>query len=301
MSGAVASVTVDDGVLSLTRKAAAVFAERGFENPRLESELLLAGVLGLNRLDLYLQHDRPVGATELDRFREHVRRRLRHEPLQYILGSVGFRRLELHVDPRVLIPRPETEVLVGAVLDWAALQANRPGAVLDVGTGSGAIALSLAAEGCFEVVVASDVSPAALEVARANALGNGLDGRVEFRAGSLLDVVRPDERFRVIVSNPPYVAEHERASLPPEVVEYEPGVALFGGVDGFGVIGELLRGAPSRIEPGGLLALEVGLGQAETVCETIDRSGAWRPARIVPDLTGRPRVVLAERLESSEQ
>jgi release factor glutamine methyltransferase len=299
-----AGIAVADGALDLARRAANVLADRGFENPRLEAELLLAGVLGLTRLDLYLQHDRPVGPAELDRFRASVRRRLRHEPLQYILGTVGFRHLELNVDARVLIPRPETEVLVGAVLEWAAACTGRgltPGAILDVGTGSGAIALSLAAESTFQRVVASDLSTAALEVARENARRNGLEGRVEFREGSVLNVVGAGERFSAIVSNPPYVAEHERAALPPEVRDYEPGMALFGGADGLGVIAELVRDAPPYLEPGGLLALEVGLGQAEATAALIERSAAYGPARILPDLTGRARVVLAERLATSEQ
>lgn len=299
MSGNV-GVAMADGALDLARRAATVFAERGFENPRLEAELLLAGVLGLKRLDLYLQHDRPVAPAELDRFRHTVRRRLRHEPLQYILGTAAFRRLELNVDARVLIPRPETEALTGAVLAWAVQRAT-PGAALDVGTGSGAIALSLAAEGRFCRVVASDISTAALDVAGGNARSNGLDGLVEFRAGSLLDVVRDGERFAVVVSNPPYIAAHELAALPPEVREYEPGLALFGGADGLAVIGALIRDAAPHLEPGGLLALEVGFGQTDVTVEMIERSGAYGAIRILNDLTGRPRIVLAERLESSEQ
>src|SRR5690606_30630707 len=171
-------------VLDVSRKAAGVLAERGFEQARLESELLLAGVLGVKRLDLYLQHDRPLSPEELERYRTAVRRRLKHEPVQYILGTAAFRHLEVNVDGRVLIPRPETELLVGAVLEWSSVTGRR-GAVLDIGTGSGAIALSLAAEGGYERVVASDVSPDALDVARANAERLGLADRIEFRAGSL--------------------------------------------------------------------------------------------------------------------
>ncbi|HSJ05219.1 MAG TPA: peptide chain release factor N(5)-glutamine methyltransferase [Longimicrobiales bacterium] len=285
--------------LDLTRKAASVFGERGFENPRLEAELLLAGVLGVKRLDLYLQHERPVAADELERYRDYVRRRLRREPLQYILGTAAFRTLDLAVDPRVLIPRPETEVLVGEVLAWAA-RCGRHGAALDVGTGSGAIALSLAAEGSFAGVIASDVSPAALDVARANAARNGLEGRVEFREGSSLDVVRPGERFTVIVSNPPYVADGERGLLPPEVRDHEPSAALFAGPDGLAVIADLVRQAPPALEGGGLLALEVGVGQADAVLSLME-AGGFAGVRIVPDLTGRLRVVLGERAEKKQQ
>jgi release factor glutamine methyltransferase len=290
-------VTQGDAVvehaLDLARKAASLFAERGFENPRLEAELLLAAVLNMKRLDLYLQHDRPVAAEELDRFRSFVRRRLRHEPLQYVTGRAAFRKLELHVDSRVLVPRPETEVLVGAVLDWAAARDGET-SVLDMGTGSGAIALSLAAEGSFTRVVASDDSAAALEVARSNAALTGLDGRVEFRLGSLFDVVRAGESFSVIVSNPPYVAEHERNSLAPEVKDYEPAGALFGGADGLRIIRDLVVQAPRHLEPGGLLAVEIAASQADAVLACAAQTGAYSGSAVRPDLAGRPRVVMME-------
>jgi release factor glutamine methyltransferase len=279
--------------LELTRKAAVLFAERGFENPRLEAELLLAAVLDVKRLDLYLQHDRPVTAAELESFRGFVRRRLRHEPLQYVTGRASFRHLELQVDARVLVPRPETEGLVGAVLDWAAA---RDGAtsVLDVGTGSGAVALSLATEGTFTRVVASDNSDAALEVARRNAMLTGVEGGVEFRLGSLFDVVRVGETFTVIASNPPYIAEHERDLLAPEVKDYEPAGALFGGADGLSVIRELVTQAPRHLEPGGLLAIEIGAGQADAVLACAAQTGAYTGSSVRSDLAGRQRVVMME-------
>lgn len=282
--------------LTLSRKATSVFEDRGFENPRLEAELLLAGVLGLKRLELYLQHDRPVDPAELERFRAAVRRRLRHEPLQYILGVAAFRRLELLVDPRVLIPRPETEVLVGLVLDWAAR--GKAGRALDVGTGSGAIALSLAAEGRFSGVLATDVSPEALDVARTNAARAGLESGIELRHGPGFEPLRRGETFSVIVSNPPYVAESERDLLPPEVRDHEPGVALFAGAGGLDVIEALCAEAGAWLEPGGLLALEIGLGQADAVLERVGRAGVYTEPRMEADLTGRPRFVLAERVAS---
>jgi release factor glutamine methyltransferase len=279
--------------LELTRKAAAVLAERGITNARLEAELLLAGLLGMKRLDLYLQHDRPVDERELARFRALIRRRLKHEPLQYILGTAAFRQLELHVDARVLIPRPETEVLVGAVLQWHARRAVK-GIALDIGTGSGAIALSLAREGDFEHVVATDISADALDVARANAAAAGLTERVTFREGSLFEAVSGDAVFAAIVSNPPYVAESERASLAAEVRDYEPAVALFAGARGLDVIERIVRAAPQHLEPGGLLALEIGISQRADVLDCVERAG-YENARVEMDLTGRPRVLLAER------
>jgi len=281
-------------VLDVSRKAAGVLAERGFEQARLESELLLAGVLGVKRLDLYLQHDRPLSPEELERYRTAVRRRLKHEPVQYILGTAAFRHLEVNVDGRVLIPRPETELLVGAVLEWSSVTGRR-GAVLDIGTGSGAIALSLAAEGGYERVVASDVSPDALDVARANAERLGLADRIEFRAGSLFDAVPDGERFDVIVSNPPYVAETERGSLGPEVAEYEPAVALFAGDTGLVVIDSIVAGAPEYLVPGGLLALETAPDQGGNIVEQLERTGRYDAPRVLRDLAGRDRMVLAER------
>ncbi|HUF51143.1 MAG TPA: peptide chain release factor N(5)-glutamine methyltransferase [Longimicrobiales bacterium] len=281
-------------LIELTRKAAGVFAERGFENARLEAELLLAGVLGMKRLDLYLQHDRPLTDAELERFRVAVRRRLKHEPLQYVLGTAAFRRLELYVDQRVLIPRPETEVLAGAVLDWARTRAG-VGAALDIGTGSGAIALSLAGEGSFTRVVATDVSSDALAVAQQNAHRVGLADRVELRHGSLFEPLLAGETFTVIVSNPPYIAESERATLAPEVVAHEPAAALFAGADGLNIIDALLRGAHMWLEPRGLLALEIGATQGDAVLRRAHELGRYENARVVHDLSGRPRVVLAER------
>lgn len=279
-------------VLDVARKAAGVFQERGLEQPRLDAELLLAGVLGLKRLDLYLQHDRPLTDTELERYRSAVRRRLKREPVQYILGTAAFRTLELQVDRRVLIPRPETEILVGEVLKWAKSH-ERNGAVLDIGTGSGAIALSLAAEGSFSRVVASDVSPDALAVAEANAGRLGIHA-VEFRCGSLWEPLRAGERFDVIVSNPPYVAERDRPMLPPEVVAHEPAGALFGGPGGYAVLEAIVRGARPHMAAGSLLALEIGAGQKDEVLRLIAETGAFEDARVVDDLSGRARIALAQ-------
>lgn len=278
--------------IALTRLAAEHMAGRGIENARLEAELMLAAVLGVRRLDLYLQYDRPLTSDEVAEFRAMVKRRLRREPLQYILGEAAFRELVLRVDRRVLIPRPETEVLVEVVLEWARGRGEVRDAV-DIGTGSGAIALSLAHEGPFERVVATDVSADALALARENAMRLGLADRVEFRAGALFDALRPGERFDVVVSNPPYIAEAEREGLAPEVREWEPELALFAPGEGLSVIEALVEGAPAHLREGGLLALEVGLGQAERVAECMESTGAFDAPRIVRDLAGRERIVLA--------
>jgi release factor glutamine methyltransferase len=281
--------------LDLARLAAEHLSAKGVADGRLDAELLLAHVLGVRRLDLYLRFEQPLTDDEVTAYREAVRRRAKREPLQYITGEAAFRELVLKVDSRALIPRPETEVLVGEALAWAAAHAPARGGLtaLDVGTGSGAIALSLLREGTFERVVATDISAGALELAAENAAMLGLGERLELRSGSLWAAVGGAERFHVIVANPPYVMESERAGLMPEVLHHEPEGALFAGADGLEVARELVAGAPSRLWPGGLLALEVAPDQAAAVAELMAAAGL-EAARVVQDLAGRQRVVLAE-------
>ena len=285
---------VTETVLPLAQKAAQLLAERGFENARLESELLLAHVLQIKRLDLYLQFERPLNNRELEAFRAAVRRRLKHEPLQYIVGSAAFRHIELVVDRRVLIPRPETEVLVGCAIQWARQQGG-VAAALDIGTGSGAIALSLAHEKAAAHVVATDISEAALEVARANAQRLALAERVDFRAGPVWQAVQAGEVFDIVISNPPYIAPEERTSLQPEVRDWEPAAALFAEAQGLAVIREIAAGAPVHMRPRGLLALEVAPTQAEAVAGELRAAGYFEDVQVVRDLAGRDRIVTAVR------
>lgn len=280
-------------IVELIRWTTEYLTGKGFHNARLNAELLLAGVLGVKRLDLYLQFDRVLQPAELAEFKQRLLRRAKREPLQYIEGRAAFRGLSLHVDGRVLIPRPETEVLVGEVLKWAA---GRSGLrALDVGTGSGAIALSLASEGPFAQVVATDLSAEALAVARANHAALVPEAAVEFREGAGYAPVA-GERFDVIVSNPPYVAEPERAALDAEVRDWEPPLALFAGASGLEVIEPLVREAPRHLHPGGLLALEIGAAQASAVLELIRSVERLRAPQLRPDLAGRERIVLAHAL-----
>lgn len=280
--------------LPLAQKAAQLFAERGFENARLEAELLLAHVLGIKRLDLYLQFERPLTAAELELFRKLVRRRLKREPLQYIMGTAAFRQLELFVDSRVLIPRPETEVLVGRAIGWAKAQATGLRA-LDIGTGSGAIALSLVYEKAVECAVATDVSHEALEVARMNAERASVSEGVEFRQGASWQPIQSGERFDIVISNPPYVALAERETLQPEVGDWEPATALFAGDEGLAIVREIIEGAPPHLRAGGLIALEVGMTQARQVAGEISALGAYENVEVMRDLAGRDRVVTAVR------
>lgn len=276
--------------MEMVRWTEGYLRDKGFESPRLNGELLLAGTLGLKRLDLYLQFDRPLTPAELAEFKARLRRRAKREPLQYIEGEAAFRDLRLRVDPRVLIPRSETELLVDEVLAWAA---GREGLhALDVGTGSGAIALSLASEGPFERVVATDASEGALEVARANHAAAAPDAPVEFLHGSVYAPVR-GETFDAVVSNPPYIGLEERDALDAGVRDWEPAQALFAGPGGLDVIRELVAGAPGVLRPGGLLALEIGWRQAEAVAELVRGVDGFSEPVVRRDLEGRDRIVTA--------
>jgi release factor glutamine methyltransferase len=280
-------------VVEMIRWTAEYLAGKGFHNARLNAELLLAGMLGLKRLELYLQHDRPLSPGELAEFRDRLRRRARREPLQYIDGTAAFRDLVLRVDRRVLIPRPETERLVQEVLDWAAGRAGLLAA--DVGTGSGAIALALATEGPFDRVDATDASADALAAARENHQFAAPHAPVHFHHGDLLRPVH-GRRFHAVVSNPPYIGDEEAPALDAEVRDWEPGSALFAGHGGLDVIRRLVPQAAESLLPGGLLAMEIGAAQGAAVSRIIHETGAFGEPRVRPDLSGRDRIVLAERL-----
>ena len=260
---------------------------------RLDAEHLLAATLEVPRLQLYLEHDRPLQESELAAFRPRLLRRARREPLQYILGRAAFRELDLAVDRRVLIPRPETELLAGEVLAWAAGRTGTDLRALDLGTGSGALALSLATEGDFAHILATDVSRDAIEVASGNGAQYHDGAPVEFRVGSLYEPVGRAERFDVIVSNPPYIPSGDMEALQPEVRDWEPPRALAAGPAGMGVLAPLIAGAPRHLAPGGLLALETGPEQVAAVAGRIDDTNACAGVRILADLAGRERMVLA--------
>lgn len=277
--------------ISLTRWSGEYLRKKGVENGRLDAELLLAHVLGIGRLDLYLQFDRPLRKEELAAFKTLLLRRAAREPLQYVLGTAVFRDIELRSDPRALVPRPETEVLVEEVLVWARLQ-DRSLTGLDVGTGTGAIALSLLKEGPFQRMVGTDSSLEALALARENAEALGLQESLELRAGSLFEPLTEGELFDVVVANPPYIPEPDRNSLQPEVRDWEPSGALFAGPQGLDVLIPLVRGASAHLRGGGLFATEVGDGQGPGVARELEDTGVFRQVTVKPDLAGRGRVVL---------
>jgi release factor glutamine methyltransferase len=274
-------------------RSADYLAGKGIDSARLDAEHLLAHALGLGRLQMYLQHERFLEAGEVERFRPLLRRRGLREPLQYILGRQGFRELDLEVGPGVLIPRPETEQLVEVVLSWAKGRTDLE--LLDVGTGSGAIALSLLMEGPFRVGVGTDQSSAALEFAVRNRDTVGMKSRLALRCGRLFEPLEEGERFDLVVANPPYVAEGDRTALQPEVVDWEPEQALFAGPDGLALYREIIPGAVAALRPGGLLAVEVGDGQAGRVVDLVDETAEYGEASVHKDLAGKDRIVAASK------
>jgi release factor glutamine methyltransferase len=265
-------------------------------SPRAEAEELVGRLLELSRSELYLEPDYALAPTEWARLEAWVERRARGEPIQYITGWAAFRELDLQVDSRVLVPRPETEGLVEAVLGVLRDERARwpRPRVLDLGTGSGAIALSIAHEVPGALVVATDASAGALEVARANAARLGLAERVTFAEGAWFDAVGADDRFEVVVSNPPYVAEHEWQDLPHDV-RHEPRAALVGGPSGLDDLRAIVDEAPRHLVTLGLLALELAEQRAEEVAAWFEGAHEWREAQVVDDLARRPRVLLARR------
>ncbi len=279
-------------VAEALRKTQEWFGERGIETARLDAELLLGHVLGLPRLALYTSFDRPLNRDETDAFRELVRRRANREPVAYLLGEREFYGRTFGVDARVLIPRPDTETLVDAVLEQ--LDDDESGVVLDYGTGSGAIAITLAAERPSCRVLAVDLSPDALDVARANAATHGLEARVGFLRSDGLE--RVPARFRgglvAVVANPPYIADDERGGLMPDVRDYEPAAALFAGRDPLLHYRRLAADASAWLAPGGLLAVEVGAGMADAVSGLCEGAG-WTDVTVRADLGGIDRVVCA--------
>ena len=265
--------------------AITAIAAAGCETPRLDAELMLAHVLGVTRERLFIDSDLSVEGPAVRTFQDAVRRRaVLREPVAYILGTRGFRRLDLEVATRVLVPRPETELLVEV-----GLRLPTGARVLDLGTGSGAVALALKDERPDLELTGSDVSPAALELARANGLRLGLE--VNWLQADLL--VGLEGHFDAVLSNPPYVAESERANLAPEILRHEPAGALFAGADGLAVIRALLAQLAARSDVA-LIALEVGAGQAPAVGELVRQAG-FPAVRAERDLAGIERVVVGER------
>ena len=269
----------------------------GSPSARLDAEVLLSAARNCERIALYTAFEEVVPDDVRATFRELVKRRAAGTPVAYLVGKKEFYSLSFAVTPDVLIPRPETEHLVVAAVDLlATLPADAGLLVADVGTGSGAIAVSLAKHAANAKVVATDISPAALAVARQNAASHGVGERIEFLEMDLLEKVSAERNFDLVVSNPPYIGLKEEAALAPQVRDHEPRVALFAGHEGTEIIARLIPQAAERLKAGGYLLMEVSPLIANAVVELVGQAKTFEPATILKDLAGLARVIQAKRL-----
>ena len=276
-------------VSRLLRWASEDLTKRGTDSPRLDAELLLGRTLGLDRVQLIVQHGRPLESVELAAFKQLFLRRRAREPMAYILGKREFYGFEVQVDRRVLVPRPDTEVLVDVALARTS-ERDMYGRALDLCTGSGCVALALGLRRKTWKITGSDLSEDALAVARTNAIRLGVARNVHFVHGDLFQALPAGPCFELIVSNPPYIASAEIAELMPEVRDFEPRLALDGGMDGIRVLRRLVAEAPLHLSPGGVLACELGAGQSDDVVALFEAAGFSDVRRSV-DLGGHERVV----------
>lgn len=275
--------------------------ENRIESPRLCAELLLARALGCERIELYTRYDSAPAAAALDPFREWVRQAAEGKPVAYLLGTREFFSLEFEVTPDVLIPRPETETLVERAIEAAraAPLGQSEARILDLCTGSGCIAISLAKHLPQARFVATDISSDALEVARRNADRHDVGERIAFHAGDLYDAMPDAAAFDIITCNPPYVSTTDTESLDANVRDYEPHVALFGGPDGLEIIRRVVDGAAERLSGGGLLFIEVAYDQA-TAVRALLAEADWEQIETYRDLADHERIVQARRNARSE-
>ncbi|MEI7730332.1 MAG: peptide chain release factor N(5)-glutamine methyltransferase [Verrucomicrobiota bacterium] len=291
-------------VLEIIQKSTAFLEKKGVDSPRLQSELLLAQVLGMPRLKLYLTFDKPLAEPVLERMRELLRRRGNREPLQHLLGTVVFCGLELAVDRRALIPRPETELLAEAALEFittrpsdsaeSPAQVHPAVSILDFGTGSGCLAIYLAVKLPLARIMALDISPEALALARQNAARHGVADRIEFYASDGFAQLPRETRFDLIVSNPPYIPTGDLPGLQPEVRDHDPHTALDGGADGLDYYRRLADEAPAHLKSKGGCLVEFGDGQ-ELEIQPIFSAREWVVTAVKKDYTDRPRMLTAIR------
>ena len=268
---------------------------RGVDAPRLAAELMLGHILETPRIKLYMDMDRPASPLERAAYRELVERAAAHEPVQYLVGEAHFFSLEFEVDPGVLIPRPSTETLVEHVIEHAR---RTPGflnpLIVDLGTGSGAIAVALAAHMQSARLVATDISDAALAVAQRNAERHGVADRIEFRTGALFEPLT-GVRADYMISNPPYISDAEWDEVEPNVRDYEPVHALRAGADGLDVIRPLIAGAAGLLNSPGQLVVEIAASQPQSVINLVEQHEGLTNPRVLPDHEGHARMLLADR------
>lgn len=282
------AVEIDKTAGDLLREAAPVLRNAGIDTARLDTELLLAQVLKVDRISFYVHPDRRVSEKEQEEFLKLIERREKREPIAYITGHKEFMGLDFLVEPGILIPRPDTEVIVEWII--SRLDGCTGLNILDLCSGSGAIGLSAGSVLPGAGIVLSDLSETAVRVGTDNARRLGVPA--EIRHGNLFETIGNGERFDLIVSNPPYIADDEIDGLEPEVSEWEPRIALSGGADGYQIYRRIIREADSFLKPGGILILEAGDGQAQTLAGILEKSG-FGSIELIPDLTGTVRGVAA--------
>ncbi|WP_022664203.1 peptide chain release factor N(5)-glutamine methyltransferase [Desulfospira joergensenii] len=270
------------------------FKKHAIDSPRLTAEILLGFSLGIKRLDLYLQYDRPLEEDELIRFKALIKRRIQHEPVAYITGEKGFYESRFRVGPGVLIPRPDTEIMVEKAIEVLGSSNGQGKRILELGVGSGAVVISLARACPGHSYFAGDVSPAALASATDNA-GEILDRPVHFFRGSWFSSLSPKAHFDLILSNPPYIPTRDIEDLAPEIRLHEPGPALDGGADGLDSIREILDSAHDHLSPGGLVLMEMGFDQKEGVKAIAGGIKAYESVEFIRDLAGHNRLVLIKK------
>ena len=269
------------------------FTKHGFEDARLEAEVLLAYALHMDRFHLYVNFERVLNTDDLAAYKELIKKRVAHYPSAYIVGQKAFMNLYFNVTKDVLIPRPETEILVQTVMDNLKLINDESIRIADIGTGSGAIAISLIKSFRGAVVVdAVDISEAAIEVAKQNADKHQVSDKINFYVGDLLEPIA-DKKFTAIVSNPPYIPDKVIDTLQPEVAKYEPRLALSGGADGLDFYRRLVKDAPDLITDPGFLALEIGINQSKAVTKMIEDDGRLNSIEVIKDLAGIDRIIIA--------
>ena len=284
-------------IKDLLEVTASYLREKKIENPRLCAETLLAHQLNSSRIKLYLTFDQPLNERDISSYRSKIKRRINREPVQYITGVQEFWSLEFIVGPQVVIPRPETEVLVEQVLSiWGDEKGHMP-TILDLGTGSGAIAVSLAWELKGATIWASDISDEALKLARINSEKHGVDTQIQLIQGDLFHPFdAKSHKFDIIVSNPPYVASEDYQLLPPEVRNYEPRLALDGHEEGIFFIEKIIMEGPGYLKSGGWLLIEMDPRQTLKAFNMIEQSGYYGEKRSVKDYSQKDRVVMARRI-----
>ena len=269
------------------------FKEKNVEEPRASAEILLAQVLKLKRIQLYLNYDKPLHTEELSRYKDYIKQRVAGKPVQYITGTQEFWSIPLRLTSAVLIPRPESELLVERGVQ-AVSETYRP-LILEIGTGSGAISIALAKEIESAFIVGTDISCQALSVAKQNRDRAGVSERLSYIQCDLLKCMRPKNHFHLIVSNPPYVSEEEYENLPTSIKSFEPQKALLAGKEGLDILKPLIHQAHNYLLPGGYLLLEIGAGQGDAVLAITRDLGVYREISIIKDYAGKNRVLSAQK------